>query len=104
MVIADMFSISSKFYVNPLLAVYFPSSIHEAAFIPYGPTEVLEQTKSNGWSSVGSTRVEYQLPVMQAVRLLETQLKMSGNISQDIVQNPKACFKTRCKKPHRFWA
>lgn len=47
MVIAGIFSSSSKFSVNPLLAVYFPSSIHVAAFILYGPAEVPEQTDSN---------------------------------------------------------
>lgn len=33
MVIAGIFSSSSKFSINPLLAVYFPSCIHVAAFI-----------------------------------------------------------------------
>lgn len=47
MVIAGMFSSSSKFSVNPLLAVYFPSSIHVAAAILYGPAEVPKETESN---------------------------------------------------------
>lgn len=47
MVIAGIFSSSSKFSVNPLLAVYFPSSIRVAAFILYGPAEVPEQAESN---------------------------------------------------------
>lgn len=67
MVITGIFSSSSKFSVNPLLAVYFPSCIHVAAFILYSPAEVPEQQKatagevhkapglsasycSNGWS------------------------------------------------------
>lgn len=47
MVIAGVFSSSLKFSVNPLLAVYFPSSIHVAALILFGPAEVPEQAESN---------------------------------------------------------
>lgn len=35
--------VPQKFSVNPLLAVYFPSSVHVAAFILYGPAEGPEQ-------------------------------------------------------------
>lgn len=47
MVIAGVFSSSLKFSVNPLLAVYFPSSIHVAALILFGPAEVPEEAESN---------------------------------------------------------
>lgn len=95
--IAGIFSRSSKFSVNPLLAAYFSSCIH--AFILYSPAEVPEQAKNNCWRSAQSTPAQCQLLLPRMVRLLETQLETLGNVSQDSAWNPNACFKAKCKKP-----
>lgn len=67
MVITGMFSSSSKFSVSPLLAVYFPSSIHVAASILYGPAGVPKETEDNCLRSAWSSAAQCQLLLLQMV-------------------------------------
>lgn len=94
MVIAGMFSSSSKFSVNPLLAVYFPSSIHVAASILYGPAEVPKETESNCQKSARSTTARCQLLLLQMGRLWETWLEASRTVHRA----QKAWFKNKVQE------
>lgn len=82
MVITGMFSSSSKFSVSPLLAVYFPSSIHVAASILYGPAGVPKETEDNCLRSAWSSAAQCQLLLLQMVWFWR-QLNAPRDILQD---------------------
>ena len=82
MVITGMFSSSSKFSVSPLLAVYFPSSIHVAASILYGPAGVPKETEDNCSRSAWSSAAQCQLLLLQMVWFWR-QLNAPRDILQD---------------------
>ena len=82
MVITGMFSSSSKFSVSPLLAVYFPSSIHVAASILYGPAGVPKETEDNCLRSAWGSAAQCQLLLLQMVWFWR-QLNAPRDILQD---------------------